>query len=162
CGGSPGEGPPGTGGHPGGGEPGRAPACTIAHDTSLGTAEPVSPAIAFGDKHFAVAWIERGTGRHAPGAGEAGPTGGSSRGAADPRAANTSVSAQPGGDFLVVWQEPGVVRGARVGADASTRGAPFAIASTASADARPSAAGSQVAWTDTTGVVVGELQGTTV
>jgi hypothetical protein len=141
------------------GPSGQAPVCSVVKDIALGTGEATSPAVAFAGGRFAAAWVEQGTGLHVAVVDRSGSQVGAGALQTGPRASEPAVTALPGGGFLVVWQEPGVVRGMRVGADASPVGAPFAITTTAAGDTRPDASGTTIAWTDTAGARIGDLHG---
>ncbi len=157
------KGTPGTGGHAPDDErrASGAPACAVTSDVALGTEEASSPVIAFGAGHYAAAWTEQGTELHVSVFDAGGQPAGTTVIPAD-HPVEPAVTAQAGG-FLVVWQEPGAVRGVRIQADGARASTPFTIAAAASGDARPSTAaaagGVAVAWADASGVTAAELNG---
>jgi hypothetical protein len=139
--------------------PGKAPTCAGVADQALGTAKAESPAIAFGGGKLATVWTEASKLRFAV-FDTSGKKGGEGILSTSANAKDPAVTALAEGGFLVVWAEPGAVRGIRVGADARPNGAAFTIASPAGGESHPVAAGNVVAWTDTPGVLVGDLAGT--
>jgi hypothetical protein len=149
----------GAGGHrpDGGAAPAAQLACSVAHDVALGTGQAEAPSIAFGGSKFAAAWIEQDGSVHAAVVDANGSIAGSHTIATAPHAKEPAVTALPAGGFVVVWQEPGALRAARIGADASLSGTPFTVAQTTAAEARPAAGGTTLVWEDTRGLLTGHL-----
>lgn len=146
--------------------------CTIdVQDVLVSEGLGSSPSVAFADNHYLVAWSST-----AKDAGDIRVALLDAKGAkvTEQAVAETlgessfpSVIPEPGGGFLVVWQDkaiPGsMVKGRRVDAQGMPKGAAFQIAQSASAEARPSVApaavGAAIAWADTAASTVGDLTG---